>query len=124
MASTRNNNTPGNYACQQRSILESRDYLTYMNSANGYAFQSCLPGDGLLAGQVPYHMLSRNAADIESSLWGVGSTNLVNPAPCLVPEIKELPSANIYEKPAAIFMPEPLVVKSHQRPFPVPLLKK
>ena len=119
MASTRNNNTPGNYQCQQRSIEQSRNYLTYINSANGYAYKSCLPGDGLLAGQVPLHTLSKNAADIESHLWGIGSTNLVNPAPCLTPQLRDLPSANIYEKQQTILMPEPLVIEGRQRPFPV-----
>ena len=119
MASTRNNNTPGNYECQQRSYTEGRNYLTYTNSANGYAYKTCFPGEGLLAGQVPWNRLSKNAADIESHLWGVGSTNLVKPLPCLTPDIIHLPSANIYEKPEAIYMPEPLVVESRQRPFPV-----
>jgi hypothetical protein len=119
MASTRNNNTPGNYSFQQRAYDEARNYLTYTNSPNGYAYQTCFPGDGLLAGQVPWNRLSRNAADIESHLWGVGSTNLVQPLPSLVPDLRDLPSANIYEKPDVIFMPEPLVVEAHQRPLPI-----
>ena len=47
------------------------------------------------------------------------STNLVNPAPCFVPEITQLNSTNIFDK-GPVFMPEPLVVEKNQRPFPVP----
>jgi hypothetical protein len=52
-------------------------------------------------------------------LFGINSTNLVNPAPCFVPEINKLASANIYEK-GVTFVPEPLVIEKNQRPFPVP----
>jgi hypothetical protein len=44
---------------------------------------------------------------------------LVNPAPCFVPELAKLNSANIYEK-GPVFIPEPLVIEKNQRPFPVP----
>lgn len=120
MASTRNNNTPGNYSCQQRSYKEYAQNLSYVNSPHGYAYQTCLPGDGLLAGQMPWNRLAKNPADIESFLWGVGSTNLVNPLPPLTPELRDLASINIYEKPEVIYMPEPLTVSARQRPFAVP----
>jgi hypothetical protein len=52
-------------------------------------------------------------------LFGINSTNLVNPAPCFVPEIAQLTSTNVYEK-GSVFIPEPLVIEKNQRPFPVP----
>lgn len=119
MASTRNNNTPGNYCLQQKSYGEARHYLSYTNSANGVAYNTRLPGDGLLPGQIPWNKLSYNAADIESFLYGINSTNLVTPQPCFVPELAQLQSANIYEK-SNTYIPEPLVVEKNQRPFPVP----
>jgi len=119
MASTRNNNTFGNYCLQQRSNNNSSQYLSYTNSANGYAYDTRLPGNGILAGQMPWNKLSDNAADIESFLFGISSTNLVTPLPPLVPELKELNDANIFEK-EPVFVPEPLVIQSKQRPFPVP----
>ena len=63
--------------------------------------------------------MSHNAADIESFLFGVGSTNLVNPQPCLTPELKQLSTANVYEKDPT-YIPEPLVMEKNQRPFPKP----
>ena len=63
--------------------------------------------------------MSYNASDIESFLFGVNSTNLVNPAPIFVPELAKITSVNIYEK-ESVFMPEPLVIQKNQRPLPIP----
>jgi hypothetical protein len=119
MASTRNRNTPGNYCNEQRQYKESREYALYEHSQCGSAYDTRLPGNGLLPAQIPWNKLSHNAADTESFLFGINSTNLVNPAPCFVPEISQLGSANIYDK-GPVYIPEPLVIEKNQRPFPVP----
>jgi hypothetical protein len=119
MASTRNKNTPGNYCLQQREYEEGRQYTGYKYSAAGEAYQTRLPGNGLNPGQVPWNQLSYNSADIESFLFGVNSTNLVNPQPCFTPELKYLATANIFNKDN-IYIPEPLVIEKGQRPFPIP----
>jgi len=119
MASTRNRNTPGNYCLEQRQFQQSANYTLYPNSQYGAAYTTRLPGNGLLPGQIPGNKLSYNAADTESFLFGINSTNLVNPAPCFTPEIAKLRSTNIYDK-EPVFIPEPLVIEKNQRPFPVP----
>ena len=119
MASTRNKNTPGNYCLDTKQYTDSSIYTTYINSPYGEAFNTQLPGNGLNPAQIPWNKLSYNAADTESFLLGINSTNLVNPAPCFVPEITKLASTNIYEK-GPVFIPEPLVIEKNQRPFPVP----
>ena len=119
MASTRNKNTPGNYCLQQLEYSQSRQYTIYKNSFAGEAYDTKLPGNGLLPAQIPWNQMSYNAPDIESFLFGINSTNLVNPAPCLTPELKQLKSANVFEK-SPIYIPEPLVVEKNQRPYPVP----
>lgn len=119
MASTRNKNTPINYNLEQRQYQQSNLYTLYPNSQYGAAYNTRLPGNGLLPAQIPWNKLSYNAADTESFLFGINSTNLVNPAPCFVPEITKLDSTNIFEK-GATFMPEPLVIEKDQRPFPIP----
>ena len=119
MASTRNINTPGDYCLQQREFALSETYTLYPNSQYGAAYKTQLPGTGLLPGQVPGNKLSNNAIDIESFLFGVNSTNLVNPAPVFVPELTKLCQANIY-KPSPTYMPEPLVILKDQRPLPIP----
>jgi hypothetical protein len=119
MASTRNKNTRGNYCLDQRQNTGSEAWQLYHNGANGYAYNTRLAGNGLNPGQLPWYTLSHNPADIESFLFGINSTNLVNPAAPLTPELKYLQSANIFEKPD-IIMPVPLVVPKNQRPFVIP----
>ena len=119
MASTRNKNTPGNYCLEQKEYKESSGYTLYPNSQYGTAYNTRLAGNGLNPGQIPWNKLSYNAADTESFLFGINSTNLVNPAPCFTPELKCLKTANIFKMPDVI-MPVPLVVPKGQRPFPVP----
>jgi hypothetical protein len=119
MASTRNRNTPGNYCLEQKKFKQFENYTLYPNSQYGAAFNTRLPGNGLMPAQIPWNKLSYNAADTESFLFGINSTNLVNPAPCFTPEIAKIDSTNIYDK-SAIFVPEPLVIEKNQRPFPVP----
>ena len=118
MASTRNINTPGNYALEQRQYKNNEQYNLYKNSQYGEAYITKMPGNGLLPGQFPVNKLSGNPIQIESFLFGINSTNLVNPEPALVPQLKCLETANIYEKPATI-MPLPLVIEKN-RPFPCP----
>jgi hypothetical protein len=118
MASTRNKNTAGNYCLQQREYRQQDEWRLYKNGANGYAYDTRLPGNGLNPGQYPLNVLSKNAADIESFLFGINSTNLVNPAPPLTPELNCLQSANVFKKPD-LYLPEPLVVSKNQRPSPL-----
>ena len=119
MASTRNRNTPGNYCLEQREFRESENYTLYPNSQYGAAYDTKLAGVGLNPAQIPGNQLSVNTADIESFLFGINSTNLVNPAPPLRPELKCLKSANLFKTRDNI-MPVPLVIPKGQRPFPVP----
>jgi hypothetical protein len=116
MASTRNKNTFGNYGLQQRSNIYSEDWLLYKYGANGIAYDTRLPGNGLNPGQMPWNTLSHNAVDIETFLFGINSTNLVKPAPPLTPELKCLKNANLYKKDA-IIMPTPQAIPKHQRPM-------
>ena len=117
MASTRNKNTAGNYCLDQRQNSNVESWQLYINGSNGQAYDTRLPGTGLNPGQLPWSTLSHNPADIESFLFGINSTNLVNPAPSLTPELKYLNTANIF-KTNDIIMPIPLVVPKEQRPFP------
>ena len=112
MASTRNKNTPGNYIAEQRSITEHINYNTYQSY--GVPQSTYLPGDGLLQGRVAPDQLSHNSSDIESFLWGIGSTNLVNPLPATTPEIKQLKSLSVIDK-IPVIVPGDLQVQPNQR---------
>lgn len=118
MASTRNKNTPINYKLQQNQFHHSVDYTTYKYSQYGEAYNTRLPGNGLNPAQIPGNKLSYNSTNIESFLFGINSTNLVQPAPTLVPELTQLSSANIFEK-GPVYIPEPLIIEKNQRPFPI-----
>ena len=118
MSSTRNKNTPGNYESEQRSINQHAEYLTYIHSQSGKPTETLFPGNGLLQGRVAPTELSRNTCDIESFLYGIGSTNLVNPKTDTTVEINRLKSLNIANR-LPLFVPDPLVVRSDERPFPL-----
>jgi hypothetical protein len=118
MASTRNKNTPGNYCLQQKQIAESEKWLLYKHGANGVAYDTRLPGNGLNPGQLPWTSLSYNPVEIETFLFGINSTNLVNPAPPLTPELKCLKTANVF-KSEPVIMPIPQAIPKYQRPMPL-----
>jgi hypothetical protein len=119
MASTRNKNTPGNYCLDQKQNVGIESWQLYKNGANGLAYDTRLPGNGLNPAQLPWNTLSYNPADIESFLFGINSTNLVQPAELLTPELKCLQTANIF-KTKPVIMPIPQAIPKYQRPFPVP----
>jgi|TARA_B110000285_G_scaffold222712_1_gene277229 hypothetical protein len=114
MASTRNRNTNGDYNLEQSQNNRTFENLTYTHY--GVSSQTHLPGNGLLQGRIGSDSLSFNAADIESQLRGIGSTNLVENKTPIEPRIKTLVPLNIYER-SKIQLPEPLVIENGQRPM-------
>jgi len=119
MAATRNKNTRGNYCLDNNQNINSDNWMLYKYGAAGQAYDTQLPGVGLNPAQIPWNQLSYNAVDIETFLFGINSTNLVNPAPPLTPELKCLSSINLF-KSEPVYIPEPLVIPKEQRPFPLP----
>jgi hypothetical protein len=119
MASTRNKNTPGDYSFEQSAIQKQSLYQTYIHGPAGECEQTYFPGDGLVGCRFASTLLSNNACDIESYLYGIGSTNLVNPQSRIDPSLKELQSLNMIDKTPLVF-PDPLVVEAKQRPRPLP----
>ena len=119
MASTRNNNTKGNYCLQQRSIRMQREHIEYVNGPTGTAYDTALPCLGFNPSHMPASAFSRNPVEIESSLFGINSTNLVDPQPEPCPMLKTVPEKAWFATPELI-MPKELVVSTRQRPFPIP----
>ena len=118
MASTRNRNTPGDYASEQKSMKDMFDSILYENGSSAQAYQTNFAGNGLLNGRMASCVLSHNACDVESFLYGIGSTNLVNPYQAPTPDIKHIPSLNIMNK-LPVIVPNPLVIHPNQRPRPL-----
>lgn len=119
MASTRNNNTPGDYCLQQRQFKLSKDYNEYVNSQWGAAYKPAMPCLGITPSHMSRDTLSNNSIDIESCLFGINSTNLVNPQPAVKPQLKTIPMQSYFQK-TPLIMPKNLVVYKNQRPFPIP----
>jgi hypothetical protein len=116
MASTRNKNTPINYKIEHNAYLTAHTHLMYENAANGSAYDNKFAGNGLNPGNMPWNKLSSNSADIESFLFGINSTNLVNPAKPLHPELTVLSSADLFDK-SPVYMPDDFEIKLNQRPL-------
>lgn len=114
MSSTRNKNMPGDYALEQHSNKVGCKYSTY--DSFGKPAETHYAGDGLLPGRIAPMNLAFNACDIESQLFGIGSTNLVNPKSEVKPDVKPIQSLNMIEK-LPVFIPEPLVIEKNQRPY-------
>ena len=118
MASTRNINTAGNYALEQKTYALAERYELYENSQHGRAYNDAQPSVGITASHMPRDALSHNPIEIESMLFGINSTNLVNPRPEPRIKAKTLPEKKFFER-IPIIMPAPLVVENKQRPLPM-----
>jgi hypothetical protein len=118
MASTRTRNTPGDYASEQRINNHHNDYMSFEKSSfYGTVPQACFPGNGLIGMKTPGLNLSANSCDIESQLFGIGSTNLVSPQIPIAPDLYALKSLNVAYK-APVILPETFVPTENQRALP------
>jgi hypothetical protein len=117
MASTRNRNTQGDFKQEQKAYADQFAYYDYNQSTHfAHPTTSYFSGNGLIGMKCAGSILSNNACDIESQLFGIGSTNLVEPRPIVSPDIKHMQSLNICDRLPQIavsdFKPEP-----NQRPM-------
>ena len=114
MASTRNKNTPGDYQLEQWAQNRRFEDITYIHSTQGRPVQPYFPGNGLNGARIAGKDLAKNDCDIESFLFGIGSTNLVQPLSPITPNINHIPSLNIMDRTPMI-LPKPLIVEPNQR---------
>lgn len=120
MASTRNKNTKSDYCIEQRENKHNLGYTTYEHSQWGTPTVTAFPAAGSAPPSLMWrNALSNNPIEIESALFGIGSTNLVTPVPQVCPQLKQLPTIHFFERNKVI-MPEPFVLDANERPFPVP----
>ena len=115
MASTKNKNTFGNYRAEQFINTSIDSYSTYVNGGSALAYSNHLAGDGLLMGKNARSTLCNNYIDVESQLFGIDATNLVNPKMDVTPEFRYVQSLNIINR-LPVLIPEPLIVDKYQRP--------
>ena len=118
MTSTSNKNTQGDYCLQQRGFELNRNYNTYANSQAGMAYNPGIPcGGSAPASHMGRDQLSYNPIEIESALFGIGSTNLVKAQTPVYPNLKQLPATSFFPREKVI-MPDPLVIEKGQRAAP------
>jgi len=115
MSFTKNKNSPGEYELEQFKHEKTREYHSYIGSRVNDL--SCFPGTGLIGGRLSNTLLSKNSADIESELFGIGTCNLVNKKSSVIPMIKNLNTLSICEK-IPLVLPHPLKVDKFQRFMP------
>jgi hypothetical protein len=120
MTSTRNNNTKSDYCLQQRQFEQNLGYNMYQHSQWGTPNVTAFPAAGSAPPSLMWRTaLSNNPIEIENALFGIGSTNLVNPQKPICPELKKLPTINFFERNKVV-MPEPFILNQNERPFPTP----
>ena len=118
MSSTRNINMRDDYSLEQQYYGLARNYTGYKHAAQGCAYQDSIPTIGITPGKMPRGTLSHNPIDIESALFGINSTNLVNPQKPVVPNLKKIPTSVFFDR-LQVHMPMPLVIENNQRPYPI-----
>jgi len=119
MASTRSRNTPGNYASEQQINNLQNDYYSFEKSGfYGTVPATYFPGQGLIGMKTAGLNLASNSADIESQLFGIGSTNLVEHRPSVAPDVYQLKSLNVAYK-APVILPVQFAPTPNQRAMPL-----
>ena len=117
MASTRNLNTTTDYQIEQKMNNEESSYI--LNPDRLFAHRNAYPCFGTNVGHMPLETLDNNGVDVESSLFGINSTNLVNPQQPASAQPKQLHNVQFFDRIKPV-LPESLVIEPRQRPFPVP----
>jgi len=118
MTSTRNINSKGDYKLEQSQIGEYMNYTNYLHGAQGRAFIQTLPSIGYNPSGMPRDTFSKNPIEIESMLFGINSTNLVTPRKPIIPQLRQIPTSNFFNR-LPVHMPKPLVIENNQRPYPI-----
>lgn len=113
MASTRNKNMRNEYCLEER--MNSNIIINRTESYRTIAYSTRIPDAGINVGHIPNNQLSYNATDVESSLFGIQSTNLVKPQKFSQPEYKNIDSVSFFDR-LPLIIPEPLVIEKNQRP--------
>ena len=110
-------NSTGEYCLEQKAFNDQIQYREYKYSQ--VPLNSKLPGLGINVGNMRggyfNNVLSNNASNIESHLYGIKQIDLTKPKKTFVAELNKLPEQKWFKTPR-VFVPEPLVVQKNQRP--------
>jgi len=115
MASTRNKNSNCDYKLEQKQQKHIRENLAFFNSPNGHAYSSAFP-EHYRQGYMPADNFTHNSIDVESTLFGIGSSNLEEKNSPAIPQFKKMPTISFFKTPE-IVKSEKFKHLEHQRPF-------
>lgn len=115
MASTRNRNTESDYKLEQLQNTNHLENNLYLHSASGRPNNECFP-ELYNPSKLSRDALSNNAVDIESTLRGIGVSNMVESCQPPAPSLRTLSFKPFFDRPQAVIMPYPLVYENNQRP--------
>ncbi len=118
MSSTHLNNSCGMYKLEQN--INANIESTSMYKGQSIPSQSKFGNLGInnqrmIAGYYN-NILSNNPTDIESQLYGIGSTNLVQKKDPVYPQLNRLDTETIVKPNMPLYIPQPLVVEKESRP--------
>jgi hypothetical protein len=118
MASTNMKNANSNY-CLERQISKNHEKYNFYTYKK-IPLTSKLPDLGINGGNMIsgyyYNVLSNNTCDIESNLYGIGTSDLVNGPKNVYPDLNKLDNVSFFKNKIPQFLPEPLIVEKNQRP--------
>ena len=112
-------NSPGQYCLEQKAFKHQVQYREYTHSQ--VPVSSKLPGLGINVGNMRggyfNNVLSNNASNIESHLFGIKQIDLTKPKTPFVAQLNTLSEKKFFKTPRdKVFIPEPLVIIKNQRP--------
>tara|TARA_B100000795_G_scaffold35514_1_gene23429 strand:- start:105 stop:473 length:369 start_codon:yes stop_codon:yes gene_type:complete len=118
MASTSLKNLPGIYCRETSANNQNSEYLVCKDKK--IPKKSVFPDLGInvgnMAGAYTHGVLSNNTADLESYLFGIGTSNLVKTFQKPTQKLNRLDNLKFFEKPG-YNMPKPMVIENRQRPI-------
>ena len=112
MASTRSKNDTGNYALEQHHFHLARQHI---HAPHRTSHRTALAELGINPSHLPREALAHNPVEIETKLFGIGSSNMVMPAPIVHPQLKRLETRPWFDR-LPMVMPKRLITEPNQRP--------
>jgi len=115
MASTKNRNTQSDYKLEQLQNTNHLENNLYLHSASGRPNSECFP-ELYNPSKLSRDALCNNAIDVESTLRGIGASNMVNACTPPTPSLRNLDFKAFFDRQQAVVMPYPLIFENNQRP--------
>lgn len=111
-------NSPGQYCLKQNEMKKQNEYL--LNNKGQTPVESKMPDLGINVGNMRggfyTNVLSENASDIESTLFGIKQRDLTKQPENKSFILKKIGIQGFFKTPR-VFVPEPLVIQRNQRPI-------